>query len=62
MNKELKNLQIELSLNDLNSILEALGHLPYVQVFNLVESLRQQAIAQVKAQQGPVAEPELAMN
>jgi hypothetical protein len=62
MNKELKNLHIEVSLNELNSILEALGHLPYVQVFALVESLRAQAIAQVKAQQVPAAEPELAMN
>lgn len=62
MNKELKNLQIEVSLPELNSILEALGHLPYVQVFNLVESLRQQAIAQVKAQQVTAAEPEFAIH
>jgi hypothetical protein len=62
MNKELKNIQLEVSLNELNSILESLGHLPYVQVFNLIESLRQQAISQVKAQQVPAAEPELAMN
>lgn len=62
MNNDMKPLQVELSLQDLNRILEALGHLPYIQVFGLIESLRTQAIGQLQNPQAVAAEPELALN
>jgi hypothetical protein len=47
---------IELSVNDLNKILAALGNQPYVQVFELIESLKQQAEPQLTQNDQPTSE------
>lgn len=47
-------INLELSLNEINLILQALGQAPYAQVAELVEKIKGQAIPQVEAL--PVAE------
>ncbi|ATB44686.1 hypothetical protein [Corallococcus macrosporus] len=42
-----KNLQLSISLPEANLILEALGQLPYVRVFQLVDKLQRQAQPQI---------------
>jgi hypothetical protein len=41
-------MKLELTINDVNMILQALGNAPYAQVFELVEKIRTQAQAQVQ--------------
>jgi hypothetical protein len=41
-------MKIELTINEVNMILQALGNAPYAQVFELVEKIRTQAQAQVQ--------------
>jgi hypothetical protein len=41
-------MKLELNINDVNVILQALGNAPYAQVFELVEKIRTQAQAQVQ--------------
>jgi hypothetical protein len=41
-------MKLELTINDVNVILQALGNAPYAQVFELVEKIRTQAQAQVQ--------------
>lgn len=43
-----------LTINEINIILQALGNAPYAQVFELIENIRTQAQAQV--QPAPVKE------
>jgi len=47
-------INLELSLQEINLILQALGQAPYVQVAELVEKIKIQATPQVEAM--PVAE------
>ena len=48
---------LDLDLNDVNAILQALGAAPYAQVAPLVEKIRTQAVPQVQAaEQAPAAE------
>jgi hypothetical protein len=42
-------MKLELTINDVNVILQALGNAPYAQVFELVEKIRTQAQAQVQS-------------
>lgn len=42
---------LNLELQELNGILTALGQMPYAQVTDLVEKIRQQAIPQVQQEQ-----------
>ena len=50
-------IKIELELNDLNVVMQALGQMPYAQVEPLVKNIRQQAIPQVQqTQQEPQAD------
>jgi hypothetical protein len=42
-------MKLELTINDVNMILQALGNAPYAQVFELVEKIRTQAQAQVQS-------------
>jgi hypothetical protein len=42
-------MKLELTINDVNTILQALGNAPYAQVFELVEKIRTQAQAQVQS-------------
>jgi hypothetical protein len=41
-------MKLDLSLNEINVIMQALGNAPYAQVFELVEKIRTQAQAQVQ--------------
>ena len=43
----MKELNIKLSINELNLILEALGHQSYIKVFELIDNLQNQAKAQL---------------
>lgn len=40
-------MKLDLTINEVNLILQALGNAPYVQVFELVEKIQQQAKDQV---------------
>jgi len=42
-------MKIELTINEINVILQALGNAPYAQVFELIEKIRTQAQAQVQS-------------
>ena len=42
-------MKLELTINEINLILQALGNAPYAQVFELVEKIRTQAQAQVQS-------------
>jgi hypothetical protein len=42
-------MKLELTINEVNMILQALGNAPYAQVFELVEKIRTQAQAQVQS-------------
>lgn len=44
-------IELKLTLDEVNGVLQALGQLPYVQVNGLVEKVRQQAGPQVQAQE-----------
>ena len=50
---ETKNLQITLSLPEVNQVLEGLGQLPYAQVFRLINTIQTQADTQLKKQDKP---------
>jgi hypothetical protein len=54
MNHEPKSLELSLTLAETNLILEALGTLPFVRVFQLIGKIQQQAEAQVSG--GPQVE------
>jgi hypothetical protein len=47
----MNNLKLELSIDDTNLILEALGNLPFARVFQLIGRIQEQARAQVEAAQ-----------
>lgn len=50
----MKKINVSLSVEEINVLLNALGQLPYAQVFGLVESLRQQANEQLHSKDEPV--------
>ena len=41
-------IKLDLSLEELNKVLTALGNLPYVQVFELITNIQQQAEGQLQ--------------
>ena len=47
-------MKIELTINEINTIMQALGGLPYASVFELVTKIRQQVEPQLAAKQGEV--------
>lgn len=49
---------LELTLDEVNGIMAALGNLPYAQVMGLIDKIKLQAVPQVKAaaEQAEVAE------
>jgi len=47
--------KIELSINEINTIMQALGNLPYASVFELVLKIREQVQPQLAAKQGDAA-------
>ena len=53
-------IKFELTFDEANAVMFALGKLPYDQVAGLVEKLRHQAAPQLPAQGAPVPAPESA--
>ena len=51
-----KNLQISLSIDDANLVLNALGALPHNQVRALIDRIAQEAQQQITAAQAPVVD------
>ena len=41
--------KLELTVDEVNAVLGALGQLPYAQVVNLISNIREQAVNQVNA-------------
>jgi len=50
-------IKLELTLDEINGVLSALGTMPYAQVSGLIEKVREQAIPQVPVPQPAAAEP-----
>jgi len=42
-------MKIELTINEINTLLQSLGNMPYAQVFELVDKIRTQAQSQMQA-------------
>jgi hypothetical protein len=45
--------KLELTLNEINVIMQALGQMPFASVFELVTKIREQAQAQIAQQEVP---------
>ncbi len=54
----MQNIKLELSLDDCNLVLEALGQQPYVRVYALIARLQEQARRQVAAREQAQQDPE----
>ena len=54
MNQE-KNIKLELSLEEVNAILNALGNRPYIEVYTLVQKLQAQASVQMETEHQEMA-------
>ncbi|HEY0737443.1 MAG TPA: hypothetical protein VGD69_21170 [Herpetosiphonaceae bacterium] len=48
--------QLSLSLNEVNTVLEALGQMPYIKVYQLIGKIQQQAQEQLQQEQRQAAE------
>lgn len=46
----MENINLQLSIEEVNTLLASLGNMPYVQVYSLVQKIQQQASAQLPAQ------------
>ena len=46
-------IKLELTVEEVNGVLQSLGNMPYAQVVALVENIRNQATPQVQAQPTP---------
>jgi hypothetical protein len=44
-------MKLDLTINEVNLILQALGNAPYAQVFELVQKIREQAQSQIAPQE-----------
>lgn len=51
-------IQLNLSINEVNQILEALGDRPFKEVFHLVNKIQQQAGSQLQQEQQQQSKPE----
>lgn len=50
--KAMNKLELKLSVDELNVILESLGHLPYARVYGLIANIQMQAQAQLEPGNG----------
>ena len=41
-------MKLDLTINEVNAIMQALGNMPYAQVFELIQKIREQAQPQVE--------------
>ncbi len=51
------DLQLQLSIDELNLVLEGVGNLPFARVYALVAKIQAQAAEQIKAAQADHAKP-----
>lgn len=51
-----RDIQLTLTVEETNVVLEALGHLPYVRVHLLIDKLQQQATSQLQSTTDPARE------
>jgi hypothetical protein len=51
------SVKIELSLIEINGILQALGNMPYVQVVALIDKIKQQVTPQIQSEPDDNHEP-----
>jgi hypothetical protein len=51
----MQQIDLKLSLDDVNTILEALGQMPYIRVYQLIAKLQQQAEPQVQGEPASLA-------
>ena len=49
-------IKLELTLEEINNILSALGNAPYAQVFNIIAKLKDQASPQIQGNSAPTVE------
>lgn len=49
----MKNVNLQLSIEEANLILEALGNMPFKQVYALIAKIQEQASQQLKGNGGP---------
>ncbi|HEY8459191.1 MAG TPA: hypothetical protein VIM99_02365 [Blastocatellia bacterium] len=47
----MQTIKLNLTLEEVNLVLESLGHMPYVRVFQLISKLQQQAMPQLQENQ-----------
>ena len=52
------DIQLQLSIDELNLILEGVGNLPFAKVYALVAKIQAQAAEQIKAVQAEQAKPD----
>lgn len=50
-------MKLELTINEINLIMSALGNVPYAQVYELIEKIRSQAQAQLADNSAQPTEP-----
>ncbi len=49
----MEQLSLNLTISEINQILESLGHMPYIRVYQLIEKIKIQAEAQLQNQTIP---------
>ncbi len=47
----MQTIQLELSIDETNLVLEALGQQPYIKIHHLISKIQQQASTQIEAEQ-----------
>lgn len=57
MQEAIRNIQLNLSLPEVNQILTALGEQPYSAVYHLIAKIQQQAITEVDSGEGLINPP-----
>jgi len=55
MEKENQKVRLELTIDEINLILNALGQLPYVQVVNILNNISKQAEAQFRVNEKEIS-------
>ena len=53
---ETKEIELKLTVAEVNGVLQALGQMPFVQVSALIQKIQQQAAPQVQTTDTPAAE------
>ncbi len=50
--KNMKNIELNLTIDETNVLMEALGQMPYLRVHLLIRKIQQQATQQLESQEG----------